>query len=52
MIQLNDIIVDYSTIPLVYRGTVSAFADTVEGQGDLNGWDSEYWNIENWRRRR
>jgi hypothetical protein len=47
---LNDIIVDYSTIPLVNRGFVSAFANSIAGQGDLNGWDSEYWNIEDWTR--
>ncbi len=52
VIQLNDIIVDYSTIPLVHRGSVSAFANSIEGQGDLNGWDSEYWNVEDWRRSR
>jgi len=49
-IQLNDIIVDYSTIPLVNRATVSAFANTIQGVGDLNGWDSEYWNVEEWTR--
>ena len=50
VIQLNDIIVDYSTIPLVNRASVSAFANSIEGQGDLNGWGSEYWNIEGWTR--
>ena len=50
VIQLNDIIVNYSTIPLVYRGSVSAFANSIDGQGGLNGWDSEYWNIEDWTR--
>lgn len=49
-IQLNDIIVDYSTIPLINRATVSAFANTIQGVGDLNGWDSEYWNIQDWTR--
>jgi peptide/nickel transport system substrate-binding protein len=50
VIQLNDIIVDYSTIPLVSRGTVSAFKNDIQGVGTLNGWDSEYWNIEDWTR--
>jgi len=50
VIQLNDIIVDYSIIPLVNRGNVSAFANSIAGRGDLNGWDSEYWNIEDWTR--
>ncbi|HEY6635146.1 MAG TPA: peptide ABC transporter substrate-binding protein [Acidimicrobiia bacterium] len=49
-IQLNDIIVDYSTIPLINRATVSGFANTIQGVGDLNGWDSEYWNIQDWTR--
>jgi peptide/nickel transport system substrate-binding protein len=50
VIQLNDIIVEYSTIPIINRASVSAFANTLQGQGDLNGWDSEYWNIEDWTR--
>lgn len=50
VIQLNDIIVDYSTIPIVNRATVSAFSNAIQGVGDLNGWDSEYWNIEDWTR--
>lgn len=50
VIEMNDIIVSYSTIPLVERGSVSAFANNIEGQGVFNGWDSEYWNIEDWSR--
>jgi peptide/nickel transport system substrate-binding protein len=50
VIQLNDLIVSYSVIPLVNRATVSAFANDIQGVGDLNGWDSEYWNIEDWTR--
>lgn len=50
VIEMNDIIVDYSTIPLVNRGTVSAFSDAIQGVGILNGWDSEFWNVEDWTR--
>jgi peptide/nickel transport system substrate-binding protein len=50
VIQLNDIIVDYSTIPLVLRGSASAFGERIDGHGELNGWDSEYWKIELWTR--
>jgi peptide/nickel transport system substrate-binding protein len=49
-IQLNDIIVDYAIIPLINRATVSAFANSIQGVGELNGWDSEYWNIQDWTR--
>jgi peptide/nickel transport system substrate-binding protein len=37
-------------IPLIHRGNVSAFANDIQGVGELNGWDSEYWNIEDWYR--
>lgn len=50
VIQMNDILVSYSIIPLVNRGTVSAFKNDIQGVGTLNGWDSEYWNIEDWTR--
>lgn len=50
-IELNDIMIaDGVVIPLVYRGSVSAFKNDIQGVGTLNGWDSEYWNIEEWRR--
>jgi peptide/nickel transport system substrate-binding protein len=39
-----------AVIPLIHRGNVSAFANDILGVGDLNGWDSEYWNIEDWYR--
>jgi peptide/nickel transport system substrate-binding protein len=49
--QLNDIIsTEGSTIPLINRGNVSAFKSDIAGTGPLNGWDSEYWNIEDWFR--
>ena len=48
--QLNDIYVQsYYEIPLVERGTVSAHANTLQGVR-INGWDSEMWNIAEWRR--
>ena len=37
-------------IPLIHRGNVSGISNTIEGFGDPNGWDSEYWNIETWTR--
>ena len=49
--QLNDILVQsYYELPLVNRGTVSAHRDTLIGV-QINGWDSELWNIGEWRRR-
>ncbi len=52
VIQLNDIISasSGSTIPLILRGSVSAFKNDIQGAGDLNGWDSEFYNIEDWFR--
>ncbi len=48
--QLNDIYVQsYYEIPLVDRGTVSAHLNTLRGVR-INGWDSELWNIAEWRR--
>ena len=50
MKQLNDIYVQsYYEIPLVDRGTVSAHLNTLRGVR-INGWDSELWNIAEWRR--
>ncbi|HEX9854641.1 MAG TPA: peptide ABC transporter substrate-binding protein [Acidimicrobiia bacterium] len=50
-IQLNDMIVQGGAIiPLTWRGSVSAFANTLQGYGTVNGWDSEYWNVEDWVR--
>jgi peptide/nickel transport system substrate-binding protein len=48
--QLQDLVLSYAVIPLVNRGTVSAFSNEIQGVGTLNGWDSEYWNIEDWTR--
>jgi peptide/nickel transport system substrate-binding protein len=48
--QLQDMVLKVAVIPLVNRGTVSAFSNAIQGVGDLNGWDSEYWNVEEWTR--
>ncbi|HZD22614.1 MAG TPA: peptide ABC transporter substrate-binding protein [Acidimicrobiia bacterium] len=50
IIQLNDMFVEYCMIPLINRGSVSAFANDLEGYDKVNGWDTELWNIEDWRR--
>ena len=48
--ELNDILVqNYYEIPLVNRGLVSAHLNTLKGV-QINGWDSELWNIAEWRR--
>ena len=48
--RLNGILVqDYHEIPLVNRGAVSAHLNTLKGVR-INGWDSEMWNIAEWRR--
>ena len=48
--QLHDMDVQgYYEIPLVERGTVSAHLNTLKGVR-INGWDSEMWNIAEWRR--
>ena len=48
--RLNDLHVQsYFEIPLVNRGLVSAHVNTLQGVR-INGWDSELWNIAEWRR--
>jgi peptide/nickel transport system substrate-binding protein len=48
--SLNDLLVqDGAIIPLVNRGSVSAWANTLLGVR-LNGWDAESWNIADWSR--
>jgi peptide/nickel transport system substrate-binding protein len=48
--RMNDMIMqDYAIIPLVYRGGTSAYANTLEGVL-MNDFDSELWNIADWRR--
>ncbi len=47
---LNDMIVQNSVlIPLVHRGNVSARANSLENI-QINGWDTEMWNIQEWAR--
>ena len=49
-IQLNDLVVgNYSIIPLIHRGSVSAHANSLTGV-KLNPWDAELWNIGDWAR--
>lgn len=50
VIQMNDILSTTAIIPLIHRANASAFANSIENTGDLNGWDSEYYNIEDWTR--
>ena len=48
--RLNDILVQsYVEIPLVSRGLVSAHGASLQGVR-FNAWDSELWNIAEWRR--
>ena len=48
--RMNDILIQsYYEIPLVNRGIVSAHLNTLKGVC-INGWDSELWNIAEWRR--
>ncbi len=48
--RLNDLLVQgYAAIPLVHRGSVSAYRDTLRGVRP-NAWDSDLWNIAEWRR--
>jgi len=49
-IALNDLVVgNYSIIPLIHRGSVSAHANSLTGVR-LNPWDAELWNIGDWGR--
>ncbi|MCP4085698.1 MAG: peptide ABC transporter substrate-binding protein [Actinomycetia bacterium] len=51
VIALNDnVVTGGGVIPLIFRGTPSAFHNSIKGQGDINGWDSNYYNIEGWYR--
>ena len=38
-----------TTLPLVWRGTNSGVSNTIKGE-QINGWDSELWNIADWSR--
>ena len=47
---MNDILVrNHYIIPLIWRGDVSAHADTLKGVR-MNAWDSELWNVADWHR--
>ena len=49
-IALNDLVVgNYSIIPLIHRGSVSAVTNSLTGY-KLNPWDAELWNIGEWGR--
>ncbi|MDH3500333.1 MAG: peptide ABC transporter substrate-binding protein [Acidimicrobiia bacterium] len=51
VIQMQDLMVNSgAVIPLIHRGDVSAISNSIEGFGSINGWDSEYWNIQDWVR--
>jgi len=48
--EMNDMLVQsYSIIPLVHRGNPSAHANSLEGIA-MSDWDTELWNIMDWRR--
>ena len=48
--EMNDMIVqNYWMIPLIWRGDVSAHAVTLDGVR-MNSWDSELWNVADWKR--
>ena len=47
---MNDLLVrNHYIIPLVWRGSVSAHANTLKGVR-MNAWDSELWNAADWHR--
>ena len=47
---MNDIIIENGVIiPLVFRGSVSSHSNSLGGV-DMNGWDSEMWNVQDWYR--
>ena len=48
--EMNDILVqNHYIIPLIWRGDVSAHANTLTGVR-MNAWDSELWNVADWHR--
>ena len=48
--DMNDMLMqDYAMIPLIHRGGVSAYSNTISGVR-MNEWDSELWNIADWKR--
>lgn len=50
--RLNDLLIDEGAIiPLIHRGDVSARSVKLEGVR-MNSWDTELWNVKDWRRSR
>ena len=50
--QLNDMVAqNYVNLPLVFRASVSAHSNSLEGV-QLGGFETEEWNIEDWSRAR
>jgi len=48
--EMNDMLMkDYAMIPLIHRGGVSAYSNSIKGVR-MNEWDSELWNIADWKR--
>jgi peptide/nickel transport system substrate-binding protein len=43
------VVQDYVALPLVYRASVSAHANSMGGV-EIGGWESEEYNIEDWFR--
>jgi len=51
VITLNDMLMqEGAMIPLIHRGRVSAFANSLGGVRQ-NTWDSELWNVADWHRK-
>lgn len=47
---MNDMLIqEYTMIPLIHRGSVSAHSLKLKGVR-MNAWDSELWNIADWSR--
>ena len=48
-VTMNDMVIkDVAVIPVVYRPTVSAVANTLHA--NVSGWDSNLWAIQDWYR--
>jgi len=51
VIAANDVLVqEVALIPLVYRASAASAVNNTLGGVEINGWDSEMWNIEDWYR--
>ena len=47
---MNDLLINsYSIVPLIHRRIISGKAKTLTGVR-MNSWDSQIWNIADWRR--